>query len=525
MKAYATVPLLSIAIDDVAISNEIIQTIHSIRIKQILSAPSQCEIVLPQAHEKFSSEMLSKISSLLKIKIHNHPQALFHGQITSIDYLYDAALMPLLVIRAYDLLHQLKKRQPVRTHVQVNMYKLAQELTKDLSVVIQGEDGPTLTPKLFQFKQSDLQLLYEFGEKNDQYFFLNDNQLSIFSLEGNGQVEALILGKNLFEARLVVNAETTTESVIATGWNMQEASSYVSSLQKAEVKNYSDSLFNSSNFKSDGQRTLVDCVAGDKGQSELIVRNTLSRLLKQQMTVWGVAEGNPALMPGVCVQLSGVVSALTNSYVLTEVTHTIDPSKGYLSEINSSPPPPHVEKNHRINNATIGIVTQVDDPDGHGRVKVSLPSYNDVETEWLQVVCAGAGANKGQLVLPDIGDNVLLLIVNGEPAQSIVLGGLYGQQDLPFSVIEDGTVKRYITQTADKQSIILDDHEQSVKLQTKNGHSVYLAPKKIDITHKNGSCISLADDLMTIHSKTDLKIEAPGCSIIFRGKKIDFEEA
>lgn len=523
MSIYTVVPQVVIEIDGSELSSEIVQTIQTIRVRQLLSAPSQCEIILPEAHQKFSTEALSKIGSLLQIKIENHNQSLFYGQITAIDYVYDASLRPLISIRCYDLLHQLRKRQPVRTHVQINLHQLAQELTQDLGLKVQGGDTTPFEPRLIQYKQSDLQLLSEFGEKYGQYFFLNIRQLLIASLEGTESNEILILGESLLEARFSVNAETAAKSFTATGWNLQYITSHIRSAQETNTGFNANIFIDPSDFGTEGKRTHVDYDVQEENQAEMVAQKELCRYLAQQVTLWGVAEGNPGLVPGLAVQVSGVATSLEGRYVLTEVNHTIDPVKGFISEINTTPPA--IEKTKQIKNATIGIVSQVDDPDNLGRVKVSLPTYNNIETEWLEVLTPGAGTNKGHLILPDVGDNVLLLIVNGEPTQSIVLGGVYGEKDLPHPVIEDGAVKRFVTQTAGNQRIFLDDSDTSIRIETQSGHCISMTPDQIGITRNNGSFVTLTDERMTIHSETDLEIEAPGSSITFRGRKIDFEEA
>lgn len=523
MNIISVVPHVAIKIDGSELSSEIVQTIESIRVKQILSTPSQCEIHFPEAHQQLLSEVFSKVGSLIQIKIENYNKPLFYGQITAVDLVYDASLRPLIFIRAYDLLHQLRKRQPVRTHIQMNLYQLAEELTQDLGINIQGGDTTPVIPRLFQYKQSDLQLLHEFGECYGHYFFLNENSLQITSLEGTKINESLTLGENLLEAKFSINAETVTKSVTASGWNMQHITSHGSTAQEPDIEINRNIHINPTDFTSDGQRTLVDHSVQNENQAEIIAQKELNRLKAQQLTLWGVAEGNPVLTPGAAISISGVETRLEGSYVLTEVTHTIDPVKGFITEIQTTPPT--IEKTKHDRNSTIGIVSQVDDPDNMARIKVTLPTYNNIETEWLEVISPGAGSNKGQLILPDIGDNVLMLMINGEPAQSIILGGIFGEKELPHRVVEDGIVKRYVTQTPGNQRIILDDAETTIKIETQTGHSIHMEPEQISIFHNNGSFVSLTESSATIHSETNLVIEAPGRSITFRGKEIDFEEA
>lgn len=523
MSNFTAVPEVTIEIDGAPLAGEIAHAIREIRVAQLLSQPSQCEICLLDPHQSFLSTALTDVGRLIQVNVAPHTDPLFYGQITAVEYVYDPSSGPSVVVRSYDLLHQLRKRQPVRTHVQVNVQQLAQDLTKDLGITSRSRGTAPPEPRLFQYKQSDLQLLTELAEKYGYYFFLRHKELQVGPLETKPVAEPLRRGENLLQSRFSVNGETATVSVTATGWDLRRTVACCRTAQQSVRGVNVDTLIDPATLGSDGRRTIVDADLCDENQAEATAQQELDRHRLQMVTFWGVAEGNPALFPGTTVRISGVAASLEGCYVLTEVTHTIDPEKGFVTEV-SSVPPTRV-KIRPPKNATVGIVSQVNDPDNLGRVKVSLPTYNDIESEWLEVLAPGAGAGKGQLMLPDVGDQVLLLIVNGEPGQAVILGGIYGEKELPQTVVEDGAVVRFITQTAGEQRILLDDSDNTIAIETQNGHVIRIAPKQIEIVHDNGSHVDLADNRMTVHAATDLQIEAPGNAITFRARKIDFEEA
>jgi len=58
---------------------------------------------------------------------------------------------------------------------------------------------------------------------------------------------------------------------------------------------------------------------------------------------------------------------------------------------------------------------------------VKLFGYQDAETEWLRCLSAGGGAGKGFVTVPSIGDRVLLLLIDADPARALVLGGSSAQ--------------------------------------------------------------------------------------------------
>lgn len=64
----------------------------------------------------------------------------------------------------------------------------------------------------------------------------------------------------------------------------------------------------------------------------------------------------------------------------------------------------------------------MNDPQAQGRGggAPSLPAYADLETEWMQVLSLGAGRGKGLMILPGVGDRVLVLLPDGEPGAGII---------------------------------------------------------------------------------------------------------
>jgi phage baseplate assembly protein gpV len=253
-----------------------------------------------------------------------------------------------------------------------------------------------------------------------------------------------------------------------------------------------------------GERTLLDERASDDDSALSLAQATLDLGVATEVVLRGVALGDPRLRPGCTVDVSGIDPAIAGRYVLTEVRHTIDRARGYLSEISSAPPDPAPRPYATV--VTVGEVRSADDPDGRGRVLVVLPSLGDLETAWLEVVSVGAGSNKGLVALPDAGDRVLVLLTHGDPASGVVLGGLYGS-DGPFdSGVEDGAVKRFTLRTSAGHIIRLDDVEKTFRIED-----------------PTGSHIEMAQDTVTIHAAVDLRIEAPGKNVKIVAASIDFE--
>jgi phage baseplate assembly protein gpV len=109
---------------------------------------------------------------------------------------------------------------------------------------------------------------------------------------------------------------------------------------------------------------------------------------------------------------------------------------------------------------------------------------------------------------PAPGDHVLVLLPATDPAQAIILGGLYGSEQTPDNNVNTPRESRYTFRSADGQQIVLDGGARTVSFTDGHGSSVELGPDKLRIT-----------------AATDLVLEAPGKAMKIRAKSVDFEEA
>jgi phage protein D/phage baseplate assembly protein gpV len=436
--------------------------------------------------------------------VEGSPTPLFEGQVTAVEYVYQPDHGRELHVRAYDLLHRLRKRQTVRAHTQVTARDLAQEFVADLGLTVEADESGPMWPNLYQYDQSDLALLVEITEKCGLYLTVREGALCLITLEGNGTAQSLTLGETLLEARIELNADQASSEVSAIGWDALRVQSYDGQAASPRSGRNVNAFVTADEVGGDGQWQFVDEGTADDDHAVGLAQAELDRRSAGEVTLWGVAEGNPDLRPGTPVDVENVESALNGRYIITEATHTIDERLGFVSEISTRPPPPRRRNRYAV--STLGIVSQVSDPDDLGRVKVTLPTYNEIESDWLEVLTAAAGPDKGLIALPDIGDSVLVLLTHGDPSQGVVMGGLFGMDGPPDSGVEEGEVRRYTFLTRGGQRIQLDDSGILIRLENADGSYIEMAPDKVHL-----------------HAATDLEIEAPGQSVVIRGKSIDFQ--
>ncbi|TFG42796.1 MAG: phage tail protein [Bacteroidia bacterium] len=133
-----------------------------------------------------------------------------------------------------------------------------------------------------------------------------------------------------------------------------------------------------------------------------------------------------------------------------------------------------------------GIVTNNQDPDKMGRIKIQFPWFSDEnETDWVRIATPMAGAERGMLFLPEVEDEVLVAFENGDINRPYVIGALWNGKAAPPETNSDGKNNiRKICSRSGHEIIFNDDSENSkekMEIHSKSGHTILL-----DDTSDNG---------------------------------------
>ncbi len=78
-----------------------------------------------------------------------------------------------------------------------------------------------------------------------------------------------------------------------------------------------------------------------------------------------------------------------------------------------------------------GLVLDVSDPEGRGRIRAGVPALDGVELGWALPCVAGAGPGRGDLVLPPVEAAVWIEFEAGDVAVPIWSGGFWRPGEAP----------------------------------------------------------------------------------------------
>ena len=163
------------------------------------------------------------------------------------------------------------------------------------------------------------------------------------------------------------------------------------------------------------------------------------------------------------------------------------------------------------------LVTDIKDPDGQGRVKVTLPWSPDTGgaryEAWARVATLMGGKNRGSWFIPDVNDEVLVAFEGGDPAAALRPRWALERQR-PAARI-DGRRRQQLPQShplAQRRQghARRQDGQEKLILETPGGQKVTMkdGPGAVEIVDSNGNSMKLETSGITVNAAAKVTINA-----------------
>jgi uncharacterized protein involved in type VI secretion and phage assembly len=130
----------------------------------------------------------------------------------------------------------------------------------------------------------------------------------------------------------------------------------------------------------------------------------------------------------------------------------------------------------------VAIVTQNQDPDGLGRVRVRFPWFDEKESHWARLAAPMAGKDRGLVLIPEVDDEVLVGFEREDLRFPYILGGLWNGVDTPPYANDDGNNDTRLLKSRKGHTLTFDDGDHGV----------------VELRHENGGFVKLTDDGITV---------------------------
>jgi uncharacterized protein involved in type VI secretion and phage assembly len=168
----------------------------------------------------------------------------------------------------------------------------------------------------------------------------------------------------------------------------------------------------------------------------------------------------------------------------------------------------------RVYGVVVGLVTNNQDPDAIGRVKLRFPWLSDTdESHWARIAAPMAGKDRGTYFLPEVDDEVLVAFEQGDIRFPYVLGGLWNSVDTPPADNADGKNPLRLIKSRSGHTIKLNDEDGKETVEI------------VDKTGKNSIVIDTASNSITITSDKDITLKAANGTIALEAQKVSMKSS
>ena len=444
------------------------------------------------------------------------------GEITSLEPSFDEGMNAELLVRGYDKSHGMFRELHSRAFLNIKDSDLASQFASEGGLSPNVDSTSTVYEHLYQDNQSNLTFLTHRAWRIGYECFVEDGKLIFRAPKKEGNVE-LTWGDDLLNFYPRVTLAEQVDEVIVKGWDVAEQKPIIGKASGNSGKLYPGVSEKkgpqwASSFGT-GKYVIVDQPVVSQAEANILAQARLDEFSGSYIQAEGTAYRRPDIRAGKIVNIIGLGTRLSGKYLVTSARHVYT-EKGIHTHFNvrgartgtmAEEIAPE-QRTHRWPGVVIGKVTNVDDPDKWGRVKVKFPwMSDDAESDWARVASAGGGQEAGLYAIPHIEDEVLVAFEYGDINQPFVLGGLWSS---PIKIPPDAGTggeqpKTRIWQTvAGHKMSMFDNAEDKIELVSKGGHALTISDKdkKISVISTGGNKIIIDDNNNTITIESNQKV-------------------
>ena len=386
-------------------------------------------------------------------------------------------------------------------------------------------DGPT-HPELVQLDALDWDFVVARAEAAGALVATDDGTLRVAPPDpAAAPALALRYGGNVIDLALAADARDQLAAVEAVGWDPAEQA--VLAMEGADP-----------GVTAPGDLAAAD-LAAVAGPDVARVRHG-GALADAELQAWADAQllksrlaqvqghvrikGFAEVRPGSTVDLAGVGGRFTGTAFVSGVSHEIrsgswetvleiglDPAWFVASHDDVSAPPAGALV-PAARGLSVGVVTALEgDPGEAFRIAVRLPLVSEAGELWARLATLDAGDGRGSVFRPEVGDEVVVGFLGGDPRQPVVLGALHGPAKAPpIDPSDDNHEKGFVTRGGHK--ITVDDDAGVVTVATEGGQTVTLSDdaEAVTLADAHGNVLVLDADGIRLESAADLLLKASG---------------
>lgn len=463
-------------------------------------------------------------------------ESLFDGQVASLEPEFDQN-EAVLVVRAYDRSHRLNRTRRTDAYQQMSYTDIARKIAGANGLsggTIDSTGGPLAFVQ--QSNETDWEFLWRLADEVGFEVKVAGQRLHFRRAGGPAGATPVELtwGQELLAFRPRVTAVQQVDDVTVRGWDPATKRPIEGTARPQPSGSIGIQRSQAASALGGGEVVVADRPIHTAAQATALAKSVAGQIAETFAEAEGTTSGDPSLTAGAKIEVAGVGTRFGGTYTLAAVTHVLRAGSGYktrftvagrsarsLLELAGGRPGRPWRRG-----LVVGLVTNNQDPDALGRVRVRYPVLgSDHEGWWARVTAPAAGTRRGLLMMPQVGDEVLLAFEHDDEEHPYVVGSIWNGTAKPQELVHpDGSFalrsdKQILLESAEAMSLTADKEftvaaKGDAKLTTDGGATI---DAKGDSTYRSGTSTKVdAGTDATLSGKTEVKVTA-GTQLTIQG--------
>jgi uncharacterized protein involved in type VI secretion and phage assembly len=484
---------------------------------------------------------------------------IFKGEITALEADFSDDGRALLIVHAYDKSHRLHRGKKSRTFLKQSDGQIVKQIAQEAGLKAGTIEDGIQHEFMLQSNQTNMEWLLMRAERLDYQFYVDiDEKLHFQSADKTrGAVPDLTWGANLISFRPRITTSHQVDKVTSYGWD-PKTKKKITGMATPNGNLKPDSIpktggaYAKASFGAASTAILADVVE-NADAAKLLAQGLANTLSGEFAFAEGVCYGNAEIVVGgkVNVKITDEAkSQFSGKYLVTSLQQIFRVATGQWNThfIASGRRPDSLQRlvgggaaqnqyNDRFMGVVPAIVTNFQDPDNLGRVKVAFPwmmneeKSVEIESDWIRIATPFAGAERGFQFIPEVNDEVLVAFEHGNATRPYIIGCLWNGKDkppLPNSKVNDkSNITQRLIKSRSGHLVILDDtkgSEQIIIRDKSEKNEIVIDTKSNSINIKCDKNISLdAGGDITLSAKGKVSIESTADTTIAANAKFAAE--
>ncbi|MCC6388591.1 MAG: VgrG-related protein [Dehalococcoidia bacterium] len=512
-------------------ASDLMDNLLSVEVEDALYLPSMFRIELYDANLDYANDTQFAIGKAVEITFATRSHTgstlttgeLIKGEITSIEPMIPYRGTSTLVIRGYDKTHRLHRGKKTAVFQQVSDSDLFGRIGGASGLAVEATSTTVVHEVVFQDNMTDWEFLCTRARRVGHVVRGAAGKLivkSLANLLSASPVATLKLIDNVFEFRPRITGEAAFNEVTVRGWDPLNKTAIVgtnASTPRTTTAGTQDGFALGAAAFSSAKWTFTGLSVATQAEAEDMAKAARAEAGAADVQAEALVNGNTGIKAGTLVEFAGAGSRFNGNYFVTQAIHRYD-ADGYRTELrvagqSSDTIASLLSTGAGVRTGTtterhaaIALVTNNNDEEDLGRVKLKYPWLNDsLETGWVRIASPMAGNGRGLMILPEVNDEVLVVFEHGDLNQPIVVGALWNGADAPplahADAVDGGNVEQRILKTRAGHTILLKD---------KSGEE---AIHIIDKSTKNKVLIDTASKTITVEAEDKIILKAKNIDI------------